>query len=146
MTVIAYRDGVMVADTQMQIDAIKSRCVKIAKKNGYLIGLSGSECPPLATFLAAFGKKEASSLKDFKFAGLLVSPRGEIQLWDNTMSFEPLLVPFYAIGSGGHVAIGAMEMGAGARRAAMAAIKWCAGCGAPVTVLRLGKGVRGTVE
>lgn len=142
MTVIAYRDGVMVADTQMQIESIKSRCVKIAKKNGHLIGLSGSECPPLATFLSAFAKKEPASIKDFKFTGLIITPKGEIQLWDNLMTFEPLLTPFYAIGSGGHVAIGAMEMGASARRACLVAIKWCAGCGAPLTVLRLGKGLK----
>ena len=144
MTCIAYRDGVMVADTEMSIGYVKSRCVKIAKKNGHLIGLSGSECPPLATFVSAFGKKDEEArktLKDFKFTGLIVTPKGEIQLWDSSLTFEPLTTPFYAIGSGGEVAIGAMEMGASARRAVMAAIKWCSGVSGPVTALRLTKAV-----
>jgi len=131
-----------VADTLMSIGCIKSRCEKIAKKNGHLIGLSGSECPPLATFLAAFGKKDEEAkkaIKDFKFTALVVTPKGEMQLWDSSMTFEPLRTDFYAIGSGGDVAMGAMEMGASSRRAVMAAIKWCSGCGAPVTTLRLSK-------
>jgi hypothetical protein len=140
MTVIAYRDGVMVADTQMQLGAIKSRCEKIAKKNGHLIGLSGNECPPLSVFMAAFGKKDEEARKlvgAFKFNALVVTPKGELQFWDSSMTFEPLLTDFYAIGSGSEVAIGAMEMGASSRRAVMAAIKWCSGCGGPVTTLRL---------
>lgn len=149
MTVIAYRDGVMVADTEMSIGNVKSRCVKIAKKNGHLVGLSGTDCPPLALFLAAFTKKDGEErklLKDFKFTGLVVTPKGEMQLWDASMTFEPLSTPFYAIGCGGEVAMGAMEMGANARRAVMASIKWCANVSGPITVLRLGRGVRGAVE
>jgi hypothetical protein len=142
MTVIAYRDGVMVADTEMSIGNVKSRCLKIAKKNGHLIGLCGAECPPLATFVSAFGKKDdetKKALSGFKFTALVVTPKGEMQLWDPSMTFEPLQTPFYAIGSGGEVAMGAMEMGASSRRAVLAAIKWASQVSGPMTTLRLSK-------
>jgi hypothetical protein len=142
MTAIAYRDGVMVADTEMSIGNVKSRCVKIAKKNGHLIGMCGSDCPPLAMFVTAFGKKDEEAkklLKEFKFAALVVTPKGEMQLWTQSMTFEPLQTPFYAIGSGSEVAIGAMEMGASSRRAVLAAIKWAPGVSGPMTTLRLSK-------
>jgi hypothetical protein len=142
VTVIAYRDGVMVADTEMSIGNVKSRCVKIAKKNGHLIGMCGTECPPLATFVTAFGKKDEEArklVKDFKFTALVVTPKGEMQLWDPSMTFETLLTPFYAIGSGGEVAMGAMEMGASSRKAVLVAIKWAPGVSGPMTTLRLSK-------
>jgi len=46
--------------------------------------------------------------------------------------------PFYALGSGYQVAMGAMEFGATAEEAVRAAIKWDTGSGGDVTVLRLG--------
>lgn len=141
MTCIAYRDGVMAADSEMNIGGVKSLCVKIAKKNGHLIGLCGSDCPPLAEFLDAFAEQDEDArklMKDFNFAGLVVTPAGEMQLWDQKLTFEPLKTSFYAIGSGGDVAIGAMEMGADARKAVKAAIKWSVGCGGHVATRRLG--------
>lgn len=140
MTCIAYRDGVMAADTEMSIGDIKSRCDKIAKKKGHLIGMCGTACPPLATFLEAFTKRDEEARKlmnGYSFSCLVVTPKGELQVWDEKLVFEPLKVPFYALGCGGAVALGAMEMGASARRAVGVAIKWSVSVSGPVTTLRL---------
>lgn len=140
MTCIAYRDGIMAADSEMNISGVKSLCTKIAKKNGHLIGMCGENCPPLDDFLDAFADldEEARKLmKEFNFAALVVTPAGEMQLWDRLMVFEPLKTDFYAIGSGGDVALGAMDMGASATRAVKAACKWSAGVGGRVVRRKL---------
>lgn len=127
MTCIAYRDGIMAADSDMIIGGVKSPCSKIAKKNGFLVGLCGSDCPPLDEFLAAFGDQDDEArrlMKEFNFIALVVTPQGEMQLWNNKMVFEPLKTEFYAIGSGGEVALGAMDAGASATRAVKAARRW----------------------
>jgi ATP-dependent HslUV protease subunit HslV len=137
MTVIAYRDGVMAADTLMLIGGIKQHVRKVLKRRGYLLGVSGSNCPSDAEMLAWFFQEPGSlskpNLPRTKFDMLVVTPDGGIQLWNGGGSFEPILTPFYAVGCGAEVALGAMEMGATAVQAARAAIRWSAGVEGRVT-------------
>ncbi|HVJ31681.1 MAG TPA: hypothetical protein VND94_01085 [Terriglobia bacterium] len=140
MTVIAYRDGIMAADSLMQLGSTKARCRKIAKHRGHLIGLSGNVCPPLDTFIELFFSEDEDDrrfLSTFDFDALIVTPAGEIQVWEQRLCFETPPVPFWAIGSGQDCAMGAMEMGATAKQAAAAAIKWVPNIGGPVTTRSL---------
>ena len=140
MTCIAYRDGVMAADGQMEYDRVKMPCVKIAKRRGHLFGAAGAECPPLAELIDAFfdlDEETRQIMKGYEFNMLVVTPQGEIQVWDENMSFEPVLQPFHAIGTGDVGALCAMEVGATAVQAVKAACKWVPGIGGPIAKRKL---------
>jgi ATP-dependent protease HslVU (ClpYQ) peptidase subunit len=139
MTVIAYRDGVVAADTMAVIDNyVKlSDEIKIAKRNGHLFGMSGDDCPKMEEVVRWFFQKNKKPLRGFKFECMVITPAGIIQQWDQRARYETLNLPFYAVGSGKEYAIGAMEVGATAQQAVEAAIKWCPTVGGKVLVRKL---------
>jgi ATP-dependent protease HslVU (ClpYQ) peptidase subunit len=129
VTVIAYRDGTMAADTQtIHVDHVKLlHDKKIAKYKGHLFGLAGDLCPPLEEFKQWWwGTDRKKPMRGhLKFHALIITPSGDITLADQMGSVEKLDVPFFAIGSGKEFAIGAMAAGAGARKAVQIAIEYC---------------------
>lgn len=140
MTIVTYRDGVMAADTGA-FDSFDCYTGKVRKllhhKSGALIGVCGTMS--LATkYLAAVFKTNNPLEVDIPFddngAVLIVvgpdevyhaSERGHVQLF----------APFYAMGSGAPMALGAMHAGAGPVRAAEIACLVDAHCRGPIETI-----------
>lgn len=83
------------------------------------------ERPPLA------------ALKLEGFSGIIVSPEGVIAHIDASGYPMEIDAPFYALGIGADIDIGALEMGATSQEAVKAAIKWSANCGGKIQVVKL---------
>lgn len=145
MTIICYRDGVMAADSLISsMEIRRGRVRKIVRtETGWLCGASGY-CGEVVRFLewsrTAIGAAEAKfsiDVEDGDFAAVAVSPAGEVEHFDHKGHRFYVEAPFYAIGAGREIAIGAMAHGASAEQAAQYAIDWAVSCGGPVHVERL---------
>ena len=138
MTAIAYRNGVMAADSLIcfgdtkTYDPNKVRLVK-----GHLIGISGEDCPDLKAFDRWYFRK-SKRLDAFggEFTALVVTPKMEVLLVESDGSVHPLKQEFWAIGAGADICLGAMDTGANAARAVQAAIKWNSKCAGRVQQVR----------
>lgn len=141
MTAIAYRNGVMAADTQSEINAdIKVKDFeKVKKVAGHLLGVSGDDVPSWDVLVAWFRLEQPRpSLRKFDFDLLVARPDGSIYLLDERGHVDELVgETFYAIGSGGPICMGALEAGASARKAIEIAIKRAPGVGGRVISRRL---------
>lgn len=128
MTAIAYRNGVMAADTACNIAGILIHVPKVMKVRGHLIGVCGNNTPPdeylLKWFFATAAGENKTPIPTFEFDAMVVTPKAKIQVWDQRGVYEPISAPFFAVGSGSDFCMGAMEMGATAVQAVRAAIKW----------------------
>lgn len=157
MTIIAYRDGIIAADSRVTVDSEAGgtrmfRCEKLfrktvkdgRKKVPVIIATAGESAPGLV-FVDWYGsdKPPPAALIDGNadFTCLILRPDGlyEVDRWCRP---EKIIMKFYAIGSGSKVALGAMELGASAKQAAEAACKWDPYCAAPVFTMRLKKDVK----
>ena len=136
MTTIAYRDGVMASDSCMADDgAIETLSNKIDRlKGGALFGAAGdADIRPILALLK--DAKTWRTLPTFNelaairidCTGLLILPNGMIikvhtclrppEHTDDTPGLWRIDRDFSAVGTGSPFAIGAMEIGANARRA-----------------------------
>lgn len=141
MTVIAFRNGVMAADTQATWDeTLKTGGEKkIHGARGALIGIAGDTTSGeifVRWFRAGRPDKRPRIPAD-KFDALVAFQDGSLAVFDNRLQQIDVSSEFFAVGSGREVALGAMEVGASASQAAAAAIKWSAGCGGKVVTRRL---------
>ena len=151
MTCIAYRDGVIAADTQ---ETFGTRKIKTAGKvfrvpsgpnKGHYLCMSGasfvgqklvewytdpkSKEPPVV----AADPDDDEALVEF----LVVTPARKLFLLNESRALVPFDAPFYAIGSGGDYAMGAMECGRNSIEAVRIACKHDAYCSLPLHVHRL---------
>lgn len=140
MTTIAYKDGVLAADTQVTEngDWICGHMLKIWRLPDHrLFGGSGSavDVEAVLAWLTDGGDKPEVGEN---FTGLIISPQGGVTCIENkhlrTLNME---APYYAIGSGKSVAWGAMFAGADAETAVRAAIKHDTTTGGTVAVLHI---------
>ena len=153
MTAIAYRDGIMAADSRVirknlkidpavepsKIFRAKVRLRKKDKAVECLVGGAGEACPddffvkewleenPLIELPALYGN----------FRALVVFPSRRIFEVSDDGDMCPILLSFYAIGAGAEICMGAMEMRATAKQAVAAAIKWCPDCDGPIVSERI---------
>ncbi len=144
MTVIAYRDGVMAADSNIvNGNIVIGEAVKIKRLHGCLVGCSGTWASAAAFFdwfekngtisrPPADVKIEASD--DWPVSVLIVKGR-KVYCIDGTGHPYEVKGPYFAIGSGAAVALGAMFAGADARQAIQAAIRHDKTCGGRVIEL-----------
>lgn len=132
MTTIAYRDGVMAADSCLTEESESGgsrayQCRKIYKKRvvsgptsrEVLIGLSGAGGPGLL-FLEWYGsgmERPEIMDKDMGDFGALVVDGDTIAVYDRFYVAEPVIERYHAIGSGAKCAFVAMDMGATALHA-----------------------------
>lgn len=144
MTVIAYRDGVLAADTLATAgDSKIGSAIKIARNsNGDLAGAAG-----LASYNHAFLKwftglesgqpPEARDepSKDIYDRGVIFRKNGQIEVFEPSGK-HTATAPYYAFGSGRPEALGAMHAGASAEGAVRAAMAHDKNCGGDITVLR----------
>lgn len=137
MTIIAYKDGILASDSQIYTDHVLGEIDKIRKfeLNGKIIlaGASGNtdKCTLFMNWLEKGMAIPAPNLKKIDeendFSAFFIS---EFKVNYHFTVFEngciPCIIkaPFYAIGCGEKLAIGAMEMGASAIQAVKVAIKY----------------------
>lgn len=139
MTCIAYKDGVIAADSMSVMDEFVKHLdeIKVAKRKGHLFGLAGDMMPSLDVVIKWYFTKERKPLKNYDFELLVITPSHSIHQYDNKGRCDNIQGTFYAVGTGREFAIGAMECGAGAEAAVEAAIKWSPTVGGKVVVRKL---------
>jgi len=149
MTCIAYRDGILAADSQITIDSEaggsrKFKCDKIYRKTvrneeeeyEVLIGTAGDAYTSMV-FVDWYGTQQpvpetlVQGDVDRDFECLIVEDDG---IYTVDMFCRPIKVKekFYAVGSGAKAALGAMHMGANAITAVQIACKVCPYCAPPI--------------
>lgn len=119
MTTIAVRDGVMAADCGQIAGGLRRGTInKIERINGKLVGCGGdvSEIEAFAEWLRNPSKERPKFDKDDNFGAITLDENG-VSVWDVKCYPQPLDAPYYAIGSGNEVAIGAMAAGKTAEEA-----------------------------
>lgn len=141
MTTIAYKDGVLAADTAMcQGGSMMGSIVKIARRDdGDMAGAAGN-----ANFNALFIKwfltgeagdsPKATESERHMDRGVIFRKAGGIDVFEVNGAFR-CEADYFAFGSGMDYALGAMFAGAGAGTAVHAAIKHDPHSGGNVTVL-----------
>jgi ATP-dependent protease HslVU (ClpYQ) peptidase subunit len=138
MTIIAYRDGLMAADTCVT-DGFITSGMKLYKKQGHIIGFCGDVSQALV-FVDWFFNQKKNRKPDLAsetgWEAMVLNVDG-VTTWDRSLRPIPMDDHFYAIGSGATLAIGAMEFGATAREAVAIACKRDPYCREPITVLKL---------
>ena len=153
MTTIAYKDGVMAADSKCTDEymAFLTRTQKIFRlANGALIGTAGdADARELMDLLAKSTWKRLPSKGDLaatktNFAGILAFPNGKVFLVDVgthdvgsmdsewTASILEVEERMCAVGSGQQFAIGAMAAGKSAHDAVVIACRYCSFSQPPV--------------
>ena len=141
MTTIAYRDGVLAADTLVTENGYRVGSVqKIGCIKGVLFGVAG-----VMAHMVAFkdwirsGMKgdppSVASVSDDGGATALVIYGDSVLCWDCDR-WDIMRTPFYAIGTGAKAAMGAMQAGADAEAAVRAAMALDISSGGEITVLR----------
>ena len=135
MTTIAYRDGVLAADSLATCNGMRDGYgAKIWRVGRLLVGGAGSraECLKFRDWVVA-GMKGRPDIAETN--AIVVSPE-HVVCWSEKGCW-PVAEPFYAIGSGYEIAIGAMAVGADAERAVHIAAQYDTRTGGDVITLRL---------
>lgn len=133
MTTIAYRDGIMAADTKITDDGIQwAEMTCIRKINDLLVGASGN-IDIVEWFLRTWNRDSVNNLnidhpiarlegsKDQEFEALVAAP-GTLYYLTPKLIATKIDCKYAAIGSGQNIALGAMWMGATAEKAIDAAM------------------------
>lgn len=141
MTTIAYRNGILAADTQMATSgSVNGSVIKIARReDGALVGAAG-----YATYAYAFmqwflsgeqGDPPKADHSDNNLdRGVIFGSDGYFRVYEVEGMFVAT-APYYAFGGGMDFALGAMHAGAGAKQAIEAAIAHDPNTGGDITVL-----------
>lgn len=148
MTTIAYRDGVLAADSLVCGDNTRwGAKTKIVRARCGIMGGASGDASAAAHYLEwveSLEKEpqpEAAPDTTHGVDGLLISRDGSVWCWTGGMSLFRMELPegetFTAIGSGAKLAMGAMAMGASAERAVEIAIKYDIYTGGRITTLAL---------
>lgn len=146
MTVIAYRDGVMAADTGAIFSGVVSAGHRkiVRGPDGTLAGASG-QMVPASQWLdwIAGGERGAEPAPDrlndgeeSTFTALLVRPDGRVWMVEGGGRVE-VTAPYHSLGAGMEAALGAMFSGASAEIAAKAAVYHTTGCGGEVVTVSI---------
>jgi ATP-dependent HslUV protease subunit HslV len=143
MTIIAYRDGVMAADSMATKAAYRYGTIQKIKHlyDGALFAAAGAaaDCDSVFHWLFHSGAKPKISEED-GFRAMLVRPGCPYPFEiDGNLIEHEIHMPFLVVGesTAEHVCLGAMEAGATAEEAVNIAIKLCVWIGGPVQVERV---------
>lgn len=149
MTVIAYRDRVMVGDGLVSDDdghIWATNCVKVHKlSDGSLIGTAGdSESAHRLRLAAEAAAANGSAISmdfphlpdDASVNAMLVTPEGKIYLSEGAV-WEQWTEDFMAIGNGKRIAMAVMRLGHSALEAAQSGIAGDVFCGGLITTVSL---------
>lgn len=140
MTTIAYRDGILAADTLISGNTRSGHMRKIGKIGNILYGGCGS-----ASLVSGFMSWVRAGMVGTPILSVMSgdqhnSASGLVFFEDHIIRFEPAgsfmkTAVYYAEGSGEEVALGAMYAGATALEAVRAAAEWDLFTGGEITVL-----------
>lgn len=150
MSTIAYRNGVMAADSNayggryVASPGFKKKVHRITsgRFTGGLAGISSScvgvDATLLAWIMAGAEPLNAGEPVPSDFHVMLIDSDGQMWIANDNMALSgPIESKFYAIGGGSDFAIGAMEMGAGPERAVEVAMVHDHHSGGPVYAMPL---------
>lgn len=143
MTTIAFAKGIMAADTQMTFgDATKARVSKIIRlPDGSLFACAGSQTQGMKLKTWAQGGFDPEKRPRFgpkaEVEALLIKPDGTIWYYDGSAIPDKLEDKFYAIGSGGAYALGAMACGRSAVQAVRIAARYDSTTSEPIDKMEL---------
>lgn len=143
ITTIAYRDGILVADTGLwDRGCYCGSVVKIARaKNGSLGGVAGclGDNAMFTAWLLAGARRPGPDFRSEDSEGILINPDGAAHwVGHKKRFFELNLSTFgYALGSGFRIAMGALAHGATAEEAVRIAAQLDENTREPLTILRL---------
>lgn len=135
VTTIAYRDGVLAADTLMTANGMRAGDqVKIMRRGRLIIGFAGASrnFEAFRNWLAS-GATGAFSSEDGNV--FIIPPDGCPVVWGDGDTPWRETAPFWALGTGEAVAMGAMQAGSSAEDAVRAAIALDVNSGGEITVL-----------
>lgn len=155
MTTIAYKNGVVAADSQVTVEsdaggARNFNTKKLFRKTVHIDGkpvdvilATAGESAPGSLFVEAWGTgkslaeiRELFTYSEADFSILVVTQNGLFEV-DKWCVLEPVYEPFYAIGSGAKLAMGAMEAGASAQKAVEISCRRDPYTAPPVVTMRL---------
>ncbi len=122
MTTIAYRDGIMAADTQVTMEEITSYGHKLHMIGKECIAVAGN-CDSEVYFLewySAGQKKEDWPVEKMKFEAMVVDQWGDVFYYNKTRARMSITHPFWSIGVGSKLAQGFMFQGMTALQAVRA--------------------------
>jgi len=139
MTTIAYRDGVLAADTLTTNNggAVGYGGWKIGGKNGVLWSTAGdSAWGKIFRDWMSTGQRGDIDKPDEVTAGLVYTPCGLILVYHSSGIEVRRGLPFWADGSGQDYALGAMQVGASPEQAVRAAMVWDLHTGGDVVTVR----------
>lgn len=144
MTTVAYKDGVMAADSKVtQGRSTITFMDKIIQKNGYVFGISGcpAACTRVVDWVAEHGLYEADNSRhkrgDFD---ILVWYKNQLYSLDNEL--YPIRLNKnkpHTLGTGADVAMGALMAGATVKQAVEIAVKIDVYTGGKIKVVTLPK-------
>lgn len=150
MTTIAYRDGVLAADSKAYGgrycaspgEKVKLHRITDGRCAGWIVGISTNNVGGDAMILDWINRgaplPTTSDTKPDQFIVLAVDPGGSLHLANDNYAFSgPIKADRYAVGSGADFALGAMAMGATAEQAIEVASSLDPHTGGTVTALRI---------
>lgn len=112
MTTIAVKNGILAADTQINIDSVKLFGHKLVRVAGSIYAIAGNADIELAFLDWAVEKIKPFPRKCIKnFEAIEVDSNANISYYCATPGSLPLDAPFYAIGSGWKIAMAGMACG-----------------------------------
>lgn len=143
MTTIAYRSGVLAADTAMSRGGTHMGGIgKIIRRDdgamAAIVGVAALQGPFFHWFITGEGGDNPTVPNDGDVAatGLIFRPGGLVEVYECGGHYAFTPDPYMAIGSGRDAALGAMFAGADPETAVRAAIAHDHGTGGEVVVLR----------
>lgn len=150
MTCIAFKDGIMAADTLEVIDGGKTRATKLVrvlrgKNRGDILGIAGGSFigSKLLLWYSDPAHNPLPDLRDYKdeddedgARALIYKRDGSLWLMNAAGATIPRKDAFFAIGCGAPYAIGAMAAGLSASRAVRIACRFDPYCALPVQTMR----------
>ena len=126
MTTIVYRDGVLAGDTMtVHGNTYEGDTRKVDRtEDGILYGAGGRlhDCERFKRWVQG-GMQGDLEVRDESFQGIVIKPDGKVTLYDEGSFPIDITAPFYAIGTGKDLALGAMCVGANALQAMAVAMK-----------------------
>ena len=139
MSVVVIRDGIIAADSNGQIGNLKIQASKLVTRNGVVIGCVGNHGDGRIFADWYFDGADLAHLPDFRidrapdFAAIVMTVDGW-EYWSDSFFRDTNMQtnPYFAIGTGDEVAMGALHAGATAIQAVEAACAHETCCSLPV--------------
>lgn len=129
----------MAADSQFTHQGLITKGTKIFRVGDDIIGFCGEVASGLSFVEWKRGKVDKPVDLDDDFEALVLSKNGKLTYYGAKLVVMPVTEPFSAVGSGSHLAIGAMHQGATPEEAVKIACKVDTNSCLPVKTIRIKK-------